>query len=111
MAGPEGSAMAKRQHVTKLLAVMVMTASPALASPEPPQAQAPAARASAGGAREPVEAPARPQPAAPAAQPAPALAALRAEIMALLDVARPRELPNGRAAPGNVGKGGGRRGR
>ena len=112
--------MAKRQQVTKLLAVMVITTSPALAGPEHGHAHAPAA------ARSPVsegntatracEGAEKPRPAlqaapaayqAPQAQPArqaqPAPAMVEA-IMTLLGISRPRELPNGRPAPGNVGR-------
>ncbi len=133
--------MAKRPQFTKLLAVVAMTTSPALAGPEhghgpsPPTAeaaQAPAARPAEGrasraqpqraqqGARArpastaPAEGPATPASTAPAAAAAApgasaeappaarAVPGLPAALEALFGIARPRELPNGRPAPGNV---------
>jgi hypothetical protein len=118
--------MAKRQQVTKLLAVMAMTSSPALAGPEhghahgpgpaPPAARAPAPKPSEDAAPARTEPrPRREVPAARAPAGAPATSAVAAvappppvaapaidAILALFGLARVRELPNGRPAPGNV---------
>ena len=131
--------MAKRQQVTKLLAVMVMTASPAMAGPEHDHGHAhkaakaearPAATPAASPAASPAggkptpalpaaaHAPARPQPIAAAPTSAPSGAAGRTEpqatagrgaasidaLLVLFGISKPRELPNGRPAPGNVSR-------
>jgi hypothetical protein len=95
--------MAKRQQVTKLLAVMAMTAGPAMAGPEHDHGHEHAKKAAA------VTQPAAAQPAAAQPAPAPAAAASRQAaaltfeaILTMFGVTRPRELPNGRPAPGNV---------
>lgn len=114
--------MAKRQQVTKLLAVMAMTASPALAGPghgpghrhgdscgaqpEARRGAAPAASAAAAPAAAatvraaPAAAPSRPAPSRPVAGPAPA--GFLEAVMTQLGIARPRQLPDGSPAPGNV---------
>jgi hypothetical protein len=108
--------MAKRQQVTKLLAVMAMTSSPALAGPEHDHGHAHGSPASAARApapkpdERPVSEPrTRPSPprqatraAAPAAAASPATPTTLEAILALFGVARPRELPDGSPAPGNV---------
>jgi len=115
--------MAKRQQITKLLAVMAMTSIPAAQAgpehghahgpgPAPPAARAPApqpcedAVPARTAPRSPREAPAARAPAgapaAAAAVVAPAASPTIDAILALFGLARVRELPNGRPAPGNV---------
>jgi hypothetical protein len=112
--------MAKRQQVTKLLAVMAMAASPAMAGPEHdhhPDQHAPKAAAARPAPRPQRPAAATPAPAADPSGPAPG--ARRASawpqplfavpgptslevLLSMFGIARPRELPNARPAPGNV---------
>jgi hypothetical protein len=89
--------MAKRQQVTKLLAVMAMATSPAAADPKPQPAPAKAAKAPESHP-DPWAAP--PAPAPPAAHAELSPAALR--VLAVLGISVPRQLRNGAPACGNV---------